>query len=86
MRKTQIELEDIATTLAINVKATGFDMGDHYETDWNLTDDEWNAVCDLAEKLYPDVEPSDELRAEWAQARRDVDAEIRHEQRQLGYY
>lgn len=69
----------IATKLAINVKATGFDMGDHYDSDWNLTDAEWNQVCDEAAALLPSTKVPVGVHAAWAAAGLDCRAEQRAE-------
>lgn len=69
----------IAIKVATDVKATGFDMGDVYDDDWNLTDAEWDAVCDMAEALLPTVKVPASVYAAWAQADLDVRAEQRAE-------
>ena len=78
---TKLNLSDIAKTVAIDVKATGFDMGDVYDDDWNLTDTEWDQVCDMAEALLPTVKVPVSVYAAWSQAKRDVNAEQRAERR-----
>ena len=82
--KTQTELSKIAYDLAVNYKATGFDLGDLYDEDWGLTDAEWHAVCDEAEALAPTVKVPEEVRASWAQVDRDVRAEQRSERIAFG--
>jgi hypothetical protein len=67
---------EIATKLATDAKATGFDLGDHYDADWNLTDAEWNEVCDLAEQLMPTIKVPASVYAAWSR----VDADFRAEQ------
>lgn len=85
MAKTSLELEDIATNLAIKSKASGdheFGNFGHYWPD--LTDGEWWVVCEVAERLLPTVEASTEECAEWVKADRDFRSEIAYEQRQIG--
>lgn len=77
-------LEEIAEKLAIDAKATGFDLGDLYDDDWNLNDEDWSFVVALATAIMPMVIVPDEVATAWRQANRDVDAEIAHERRQLG--
>lgn len=72
-------ITEIATKLAINAKATGFDFGDLYDSEWNLTDDQWNEVCNLAETLIPTIKVPASVRIAWAEADRDIRAEQRAE-------
>jgi hypothetical protein len=72
-------ITEIATKLAIDVKATGFDLGDHYDDAWNLTDEEWNQVCDEAERLLPTVKVPASVYAAWARVEADHRAEQRAE-------
>lgn len=75
------KLSEIARKVAIDAKATGFDLGDLYDDNWNLTDAEWDQVCDEAEALIPSVRVPQTVRAAWAQVERDFRAEQQAEQR-----
>lgn len=75
----------LALNLAVNVKATGWDFGDHYcNSDHDhLNDAEWDALCDEAFNILENLRDSDPLvqkaRREWAQAGREFNAEQRAE-------
>lgn len=69
-------LQEIAKGLAIDSIASGIDdFGCHYDEDWNLTEAEWDAVREEAERLLLIVKVPDAVRAEWAAANRAFRAE-----------
>lgn len=77
-------LTKIAQELAVNAKATGFDLGDLYDDAWNLTDAEWHEVCNLTEQMIPVVKVPASVYAAWAQVDRDYRAEQRAERIAFG--
>lgn len=84
MTKTSAELTKIATAVAIDAKASGigtYDLGCFYDHDWNLSDAEWEQVCDEATALYPTVAVPRAVAASWAKVNADFRAEERAEHR-----
>lgn len=76
------KLQTIAAQVATNAKASGIgvkDLGCFYDDDWNLTDDEWDAVVVEAIRLYPTAKPSRALYRQWAIVNADARAEARSE-------
>lgn len=77
-----MDLQKLAEELAINSIASGIDdFGCLYHDEWNLPDEQWNAVCDEAERLLPIVEVPMSRRIEYAEADRAFRAEQAAESR-----
>lgn len=78
-------LKEIARTVAIESIASGIaDFGPLYQDEWCLTDAEWAAVCDEAERMLPTVRVPASVYASWSQVNRDIRAEAHAEQRMFG--
>lgn len=80
----QTTLTEIATKVAIEAKASGIgvkDLGCFYDDDWNLTDAEWNQVCNEATDLFDAVVVPVAIAREWAKVNADMRAEARAERR-----
>lgn len=78
------DLTKIATSVAINAKASGIgarDLGCFYDDDWNLTDAEWEQVCDEATELFDSVRVPVEVSRSWAKVNADFRAEEMFERR-----
>jgi hypothetical protein len=78
------KITEYATKVAIEAKASGFgvkDLGCFYDDDWNLTDAEWEQVCDEAIDLYDTVAVPAETYRSWAKVHADGRAEDRAERR-----
>ena len=77
----------IALHLAVEKYVTGYDFGDLYDEEdhSHLSDAEWDAACDEAEAMLPDLTDEAPLviksRAEWAEANRILRAEVAAERR-----
>jgi hypothetical protein len=75
-------ISEIALAVAIDAKASGIgvsDLGCFYPDDEDLTDPEWEAVCDEATALYPTVEVPASVWRSWAKVNSDLRAEERSE-------
>lgn len=87
-----VDIEKTATELARLMKgAQDYDAGNfaHFFAD-EVYDDEgkgpiWNAICDRAEQLLPTIKVTDDERACWSRASREVSACQRYEAQQLGF-
>ena len=81
----------ISLHLAVEKYVTGYDFGDLFDRDdhGHLTDEQWEAVCDEAEGMLPDLTDDAPLviksRAEWAEANRIFRAEVNAERRAFGF-
>lgn len=87
-----INIEKTAIELARLMKgAQDNDAGNfaHYFAD-EVYDDEgkgpiWNAICDRAEQRLPTIKVTDDERARWSRASREVSVCERYEDQQLGF-
>jgi len=81
-----MNLIEITRHVAIEAKASGFgtpeNLGCFYDDEWNLSDEQWNRVCDMVVDILPAIEKTfpRELaisRASWASVHVGVRAEDR---------
>lgn len=68
-----MHIKRLAKQIAVQAKLhniTDGDFGPLYPEEYAMTDAEWMAVCDEAERLLPTVEPTMEQRAAFSAAMR----------------